>query len=243
MDKRQENSQTMWDSVDTVLSDNEEIVDGIAEFKASAKNFRTKKKAAIAKFEEADDKPKGKVAEKDVTAEELIKSADNACSAIAAYAHKNGDLELSAKVNISTTEWHLMRDTVLKTNAEAIVTLAEAHAADLVPHGLTAEKLALLKTRFTAYADALGERLGSDPESSGARETAETMTAEVNTILRKEIDKYVNQLQEDYPEFYSAYWNARPVKGLGVRHKKSTTTTTAAAATTASTISTTATTK
>ncbi len=238
MDKRNENNQTMWESVDSVLNDNETTVNSIAELKNFVDDFRAKKKTAALKFKEADDTPKGKVAEKDANALLLIKSADNACSAIAAYAHKTGNLELAAKAAISTTEWHLMRDTELPTNAEAIIALADANATALIPHGLTAEKLALFKTRYQAYADALKSRLGSSSESGTARETGETFTAQVNIILRKEIDKYVNQLEDDYPEFSSAYFAARAVKNLGVRHKKpnekttATTTTSTAAPTT-----------
>ena len=54
---------------------------------------------------------------------------------------------------------------------------------------------------------------------NSVRETADTLIAETNTILLKEIDEYMDHMAEDFTDFYNAYWAARPIHVLGVRHK------------------------
>jgi len=218
MNKKHENKQTMWDSVDKILDENQAIVATIAGFVTSVAAFKTQKNAAEAKLQEADLAHKGKVEEKDNALKDLIPSLTAACSSLTVYANKTNDAELVKKSSISPSDWNAMRDTVLRDTAKAVIDMVDAHASDLAEHGFVSEKIVLLKSRFAAYSEALADRLSSSSQSIGARETALTLSAEVDGILKKEIDLYVEQMKEENQEFYSTYWNARHIKDLGVRH-------------------------
>jgi len=43
--------------------------------------------------------------------------------------------------------------------------------------------------------------------------------AEADEILHKEIDKHMEHLREDYPQFYEEYFDARRIRHAGIRHR------------------------
>jgi hypothetical protein len=220
MDKRQENRQTMWETVEDVLDINKATVDTIPSFAESVAEFKTKAAAARLKIQEADTMTKGKTKAKDDTVDELIASLVPAISTLRVYARKEKKTELEAKATLSPSEIRGLRDTELKDTAGTIIGLIEQEASGLLSHGMTADKIALLKTRFTAYCNALSGKEGTMATRNSVRESAETLIAEVNTILLKEIDEYMDHMAEDSTDFYNAYWAARPIHILGVRHKQ-----------------------
>jgi hypothetical protein len=143
-----------------------------------------------------------------------------AISTLRVYARKEKKTELEAKASLSPSEIRALRDTELKDTAGTIIGLIDQESSGILSHGMTAEKIALLKTKFTAYCSALGGKEGTMATRNSVREAAEKLIAEVNTILSKEIDEYMDHMAEDYTDFYNAYWAARPIHILGVRHKQ-----------------------
>ena len=220
MDKRQENRQTMWETVEDVLDGNKPTVDAIPSFAESVANFKTKAAAARLKIQEADTMTKGKTKAKDDTVDALLGSLVPAISTLRVYARKEKKTELEAIAALSPSEIRGLRDTQLKDTAGTIIGLIDQESSGLLSHGMTAEKIALLKTRFTAYCNALSGKEGTMAARNSVREAAESLIAEVNTILSKEIDEYMDHMAEDSIDFYNAYWAARPIHVLGVRHKQ-----------------------
>ena len=74
MDKKQENRQTMWETVEDVLDDNKATVDPIPSFAESVANFKTTAALARSKIQEADTMTKSKTKAKDDTVNDLIAS-------------------------------------------------------------------------------------------------------------------------------------------------------------------------
>ena len=219
MDKRQENKQSMWETVEDVLDTNQEEVSKIPAFAESVGNFKTKAAAARIRLKEAENATKGKARVKEDAGQSLIAALVAVTSALRVYAHKEHKTELEAKVSMSPSDIKGLRDTELKDVAKMVIGLADENAAVLIPHGITAEKLTDLKTRYDAYCAALSDKAGSGATRNSVRESADALIAGVNKILSKEIDDYMEQMAEVTPEFYNAYWAARPIHVLGVRHK------------------------
>ncbi|HVN48262.1 MAG TPA: hypothetical protein VMU30_05510 [Bacteroidota bacterium] len=212
--------QTMWDGVEQVLDDNSTIIAKNKEFLNSVQDFETTKQACKAKFQLADNTPKGKVEVKDKTSDALITSLKSASASLCVFAHKTNNTELETKMDIPPSHWTNTRDTVLVDEAQTIIDQVDANATALTDHGFTADNITQLKTRLANYSTALAERLGSTSEGSSGRETAEQLAAKTDDILVHEIDRYAQQVEESEPEFYKAYTNARTIKNLGIRHKK-----------------------
>jgi hypothetical protein len=237
MDKRQENRQSMWGGLGTVLMENKASVEKIPAFAEAVKDFTVTTAKARDEIAIADTSTDGKVAAKDAAEDLLIRSLTATCASLKAYAHKTGNAELAVKADYAPSDLFNMRDTELEDTTAIIIGLADEHAADLVAHGTTAEKLATLKQRSTAYSDSLkGQSSGSATRGS-SRQTAAELVARVGSIIENQLDQYIEQFAEDDPKFYKAYWIARNIRHLGIRHKqKETPATNAAAATTASAV-------
>ena len=219
MDKRQENKQSMWETVEDVLDTNKEDVDKIPAFAESVGNFKTKAASARIRLKEAENATKGKARVKEDAGQSLITALVAVTSALRVYAHKERKTELEAKVSMSPSDIKGLRDTELKDVSKMVIGLADENAAAIIPHGITAEKLTDLKTRYDTYCAALSDKAGSGATRNSVRESADALIAGVNKILSKEIDDYMEQMAEVTPEFYNAYWAARPIHMLGVRHK------------------------
>ena len=220
MEKRQENRQTMWEAVEKVLDDNQEAVDTVPAFAQSVQKYKTKSAEARLKQQDADKITKGKTKSKMETIEALHASLIPAISTLRVYARKEHKTELEAKISYSPSDLRAMRDTELKDIAGTIIALIDQEAPGLAQHGLTADKIALLKSRYAAYCSALSGKEGSFAERAGLHESTDALVAEVNSILSGEIDEYMDLMAADAPEFYAAYWSARHIHMLGVRHKQ-----------------------
>jgi len=217
MKKRQANKFVMLRTVITLLERNEIIVSGISELQAATNLLKTR----TIELESADSLKRtaltGKKIFKDSVKESLIRSASGISGAINTYAKKTGNDVLAENSRLSQSAFALMRETQLLEVLKTLKELALTHKTDIVPFGITEEKLNVFIQRLNSYDEALNEKEHGAVARTGAVKSLELIFRETNDVLDS-ADKLIRGLAEDHPEFVRDYFIARRIKNLGIRH-------------------------
>ncbi|MGD1046695.1 MAG: hypothetical protein ABR936_15410 [Bacteroidota bacterium] len=219
MNKKQENKQTMWEAILKLFNQNKAKVDANPGFASSVAALVQTTDAARKKISEADNAIKGKAQEKAAAEDALIATLVPVLAALRIHAHKENHSELWMKVDLSPSDLKGMRDTALKDVAVMLIALANEYTTDLVQHGIGKDKLDDLQKKADTYFDALSQRLGGEAVRGGARAAADELVSQVDQILTREIDDYMEMMQESDPEFYNTYWSVRHIRDTGIRHR------------------------
>ncbi len=136
-----------------------------------------------------------------------------------AWAMLEDEPEIIEKVNYSKSALAEL-GFILPERAQVIHDVANEHIVNLADFGLTAEKLTELQNRVTAY-----EGMVVAPRSATvARKTlTELLRDEVRELMwvfREVIDPLMAQFEEEHPEFYLGYRNARKIGKTPVNPRK-----------------------
>jgi hypothetical protein len=183
--------------------------DGILKIKTVDKQFDDKSS------------PKGEVKKQARNA--VVLSSLHVVHTLYAYAEDQNDEGLKAKVNISETELHNLRDDELGTKAENYYTLANGLIASLADYGLAPSDLTTFRTEIDAFTASKTNIGTGKAERTGTRSSLTECFAEVDTLLMGIIDKLMEGFRKKDPEFYNAYWSARVIRDIGGSHSKETT--------------------
>jgi hypothetical protein len=100
---------------------------------------------------------------------------------------------------------------------ETLKDITQEHLSELEPYGVTAERYNSFSEKINLYKKALSQREAGNTTRSGAVVSLKELFREAGEILVT-IDRLVNGLEEEYPDFAREYYIARAVKNLGVRH-------------------------
>ena len=219
MNKRQENKLTMYEGLLTLLQANSAMGASITGFNDAVTQLSSLITTLKEKSTEVDSVTVGKVAVKSVAADALIAALLPVCSALYVYSRKQNIPEIKGRVGITEARLHAIRDTELASFGDAVVELATANAAAIAPMGITADKIADLKTKADAYTAAIGAKESSVADRKGARGTLDDLFSQVDELLNEELDRYMELLRAADTEFYNTYFAARVIKDIGVRHK------------------------
>jgi hypothetical protein len=221
MNKRQENTKTSYEAIEEVLDENAGVTAAVPALSGAVALF----KGDFAGMEDAERAVNGAMAGKTSTkhdAEDVLITAEYPIvCALRSLARKNGDKELLAIVNVSESFLAKMRDTELVTLSRSILLKANANAAALAAYNVTAAMLTDLQAKIDAYEKSIGAQGGGMADRSSGHTALKNIFGKLNDDLA-EIDDLIELVKKDHPEFYDAYFAARPVKALGTRHKSKT---------------------
>lgn len=220
MNTQQTNKLNMYKAVATVLEENRSkwvslpIVEEIfKEFNALLDELRTLGAQQVKKTTGVTQSKAGK---KDAMAK---KAADLAASAYA-YAIRQQKPELQSKFDYASSEIRSVDDNNAIHIAQSIVEEAEPLLAELAAFGVSAEEISELKMLIEDFADSIGEKSSVKSGRVSTTKSLNTLFKEVDTLLKKQLDKLLSRLAESQPEFYQTYKNARVILDLGTRSKK-----------------------
>ncbi len=153
-------------------------------------------------------------------------------SALASYGHKNNNVMLQDFGKLTESKLIWMNDKKLETLGKTVISEATKILTDLTPYNITAESFAAIQKLLTDYSASLGKSTNAPGEHKGAGKTIEEDIGEINDVLENHIDHDMALLKAKYPDVYTAYFDIRRVKNLGVRHEKKEETNAAAATST-----------
>ncbi|HVN49215.1 MAG TPA: hypothetical protein VMU30_10405 [Bacteroidota bacterium] len=153
-------------------------------------------------------------------------------SALASYGHKNNNVTLQDFGKLTERKLICMNDKVLETLGGTVIGEAAKVLTDLAPYNITAESFAAIQKLLTDYSASLGKSTNAPGEHKGAGVSIEEEIGAINDLLENHIDHEMALLKATNPDTYTAYFDIRRVKNLGVRHEKKDDTEAAAAAST-----------
>jgi hypothetical protein len=160
---------------------------------------------------------------KDAAHDALVEAAFTVLSVLGAFAFKSKNVELKTKVDFSHSDLVRMRDVTLSETAKAALALGNTYkdADDAKLCGLTSEKLTVLETQIETFGTAKqGISEGGTVRSSTVK-ALEAKFKDVDVYLTNFVDKLIESLKNDAPNFFNEYNAARVIRDLGGSHSSS----------------------
>jgi hypothetical protein len=222
MNLHESNKYNMYTTTSGVLDANKPKVDNVPKLAAGAVKLGDgilKIKTVDKQFDDKSS-PKGEVKKQARNA--VVLSSLHVVHTIYAYAEDQNDEGLKAKVNISETELHNLRDDELGTKVDNYYTLANGLIANLTEYGLVPSDLTTFRTEIDAFTASKTNIGTGKAERTGTRSSLTECFVEVDTLLSGSIDKLMEGFRKKDPEFYNAYWSARVIRDIGGSHSKET---------------------
>jgi hypothetical protein len=220
MNKRQENSLSMFDAVLKVCAENQSIWQGVPAYVTAFNAFKTKLDNLKAASQLQIVNTKNKTILKNEAKEKLIKSILLLCDSIMAYADKAENNALKNVVSITESGLLRLRDSVLKETCDNVLAVGQAELANLVDEGITQTQLDAVADDISKFADLLAApRVESNKRSSATKDIAKYI-AEIRTLLRQRLDRLTNKFESSHNSFYNTYKSARIIVDSGTTSKR-----------------------
>lgn len=150
----------------------------------------------------------------------VIAHAYELSSVLYAMAIKKNDAVLAAKVDFTETDLLKKRDNHLVSTCRNIVEFATEHLAELIAYQVTADELIVLTEEINSFAENLTTGRVSVTERKAANEKLKIVFLQVDSLLKKQLDRIVVRYRKTEPDFYTNYQSLRRIINYGVRHEK-----------------------
>jgi len=145
----------------------------------------------------------------------LINSSLTISKPMAAFANVTNDPQLRQEVDYSLGDLQKSSDSDLEARCTLIKERAAAHAAALVPYGVTAGMLTALDTALTDYHAVISGPRSAEAVKKQQTAEIELLIKETDHILKGQLDQLIVLFESSAPEFYGEYKNARIIVDLG----------------------------
>jgi hypothetical protein len=209
MEQEQNNITTMFETTLNFLDNNNSVWSGTPAFADAVARAKTGKDE-INTSADAQQTPTGGITDDKADArndleEKTLEIADQ----ISAFAAKNGDNDLGAKVEMTKSSLDKMIESDLEQTAERVANLANDNIAALAAFDVTAADVTALTTARTKFVG-----MKTSPRQAAVDRKTQTVSlpqriAKVRSIFRNEIDKMVTKKKNANPDFFSGYFTAR----------------------------------
>jgi hypothetical protein len=150
----------------------------------------------------------------------VISHAYELSSVLYVMAIKKNDAVLAAKVDFTETDLLKKRDNHLVSTCRNIVEFATEHLAELIAYQVTADELIVLTEEINSFAENLTTGRVSVTERKAANEKLKVVFLQVDSLLKKQLDRIVVRYRKTEPDFYTNYQSLRRIINYGVRHDK-----------------------
>jgi len=219
MNKRIIAKVNMFSKLDTVLQENQSIIDTSAAFRTMTDQLHDRLADMEARMRPLMLHTTGIAADKKAAKITLSERLAAVCGGLLAYASVANDHNLYQQADYSYSDLLRMRDTELQETSEALYALAMQNELHLVTYNVTPQTIADLLSainRFKAGNQMPGLTL---IERKTRRGLLYKLVNFQNTILRTQMDKVAMTFAGPHPEFFRLYRNVRRNYSLGVRHQ------------------------
>lgn len=213
MSENEQNKLDMYEAVLTLLGENKDIISTIPAF-----NW------AISKLRKTIDEIKRE--DKMISAEtfnmtiqtskikdELIFTLVPVASALFNFAKSTNNLALKEKTRYTQSHFVRMLDKELIEKADMLLLFADKYLPKLKNYHINADTLKKLSAVQTTFKSSLGNKIASLISTSALTPLTELFN-EADKILSKYMDVYIENLIDEYEEFYDEYLWTRDVQNL-----------------------------
>jgi hypothetical protein len=219
MRKKLENRLTMYEGLMTLLQDNADKAQSVTGFAASVSDFGSVVDELKEKYIETERATAGKTSHKYDSEDALVDCLPGVCSVLYVYGRKQNNREIMERADISESRLRRMRDTDLASYGADIANMAEANSAGLTGLVLPEARIPDIKEKAAAYNAAIGSRESGVAERIGVNAALADLFDRADDIINDELDRYMELVRSDDPEFYNMYKAALVIKNTGVRHR------------------------
>lgn len=218
MDNYHEDMNSGFHAIDEFFIEKPAELELVPAMKRKAAAFHVDYTALSKRIEELE-KTKGTTNAKNDAEENMLIYLLRIRSNLKSVLREKKDLVNLAEIDLSDTDIREKRDTELNVFAEKVYTLAGANAEPLVEFKVTAEVLAAFRSVIDNYSTRLGKSIAGPQQKREKRIAIFTMMKGLKTML-EDMDDTVESYKELDKDFYNEYCALRPVKAMGVRHRK-----------------------
>lgn len=219
MKKQHENKFTMYSAVNSILDEHRDLVSSKRGFEKSANEFNLKCAAIKSKAGQRRNSTAGKKDSKKRKKNAAVTGCLSVCAPVYSLASDMKDDELTSKIHFYRSHLEKMRDTELIEVLDSVYEIAKTKLDQLEPHGLDAAMLEDYKSRVASYSGAFSKSQAGVRSRMEANKSIPELFGEADAILLK-LDKYVDGMTDEQPEFVKQYRGSRLIYKLGIRHEK-----------------------
>lgn len=145
----------------------------------------------------------------------MINLAAEIAGDLHAFAVKNNDTVLAAKVDLHVSDLANEGDTVIGPHCQEIHDLANTNAAGILPFGTTAADITALKTAIDAYTPLVTKPREAIVSRKVVTGDIEATQNDADALLKDELDRSMRKFKTKNPPFFGEYTNARMIIDLG----------------------------
>ena len=220
MDTKAKNKVKMYNAVETVLTSNSAVWNGIAGFQNAYDSFQGKLAALAQASYEQGTGTLGIKSVKDKERATVAKMALRIAGGLRVLAADTGNLGLKARVDFSKSElsYSSMPDTMQLL--ERLKEAAVAHTAELANYSITQADI----DEYVAAFEQLSEAFGSVRNAIVTRKTHTELIREhlkaIDGILKNRLDQLMEVFEKDHPGFAKQYRIARLIVDLPGKKNK-----------------------
>lgn len=218
MKKRDTNKMKMYNQVVLIVSEHTSLWQANVPFAETYAAF-TEKLVGLREAFDAQFALKGNFsAHKKRTIHDLVVEALRIQNAMIFFAANTQDLELLELVRHTPTSWKQTSENKRLAMANQLRTQLAAHLSEVQAYGLGQADLDQLDARIADCANALTEPRSSIVHRAQITQSIDSKVAELDSLLKTQLDPYVLSLKNAHPDFVNLYHNAREIvhyKGKG----------------------------
>lgn len=206
---RQEVKRNMYDVVIIKCEENISIISTYPALLAAYNEF----KALVDNITAA--APLSAVITTGITADKLVSKTDlsqmtaTIAGQIYAYAAKTENNQLRDSVDFSASQLRKLKDGEIAVRCQTIHDLGVANKGALTDYGVTDAKLTALQTAINNFAQNAQKPRSAITDRATVKANIRNYFAQADAILDDQMDKLVETLSADHPDFVSTYKNAR----------------------------------
>jgi hypothetical protein len=222
MTKIEKNKFSMYLSTESILDNYQTDITSRQMLKESADKFTNITKEIREKDNKYLNVKKGSTAGKDSAKDALIEELMVKVGALHILARKLGDDNLKEITDVTRSDLRELRDPELLLKAGMIHEHFKDYIEDLKKNGITDQSLIELEKAVSNYEDAINKKDAKQAESKTSRKDLSELFELADDILKNELDRSMEFVKKDNPEFYKNYKSARLIKDLAKPRTKKT---------------------
>lgn len=219
MRKRLLNKLTMYKAVRNHLKQNELIWNSIPAMVTVVNDFDLLISKIDAYHSLTSAKKKGITKQLATRQETLISHAYELSSLLLAMGSQKNDQVLMGKINFTESGLVKKRDNELVIVCRIIADLVFDNLLPLASYGVTENDHTLLMEEIKLFSDSLPKGRLSVGEKKTANAMMKLVFLDVDTLLKKQLDRLMVSFRRKHVDFYNAYLNTRRIVNYGIRHE------------------------
>lgn len=221
MNKDQSNHYSMFKSVNSLLTQESELISSIPALVRVAAQLDENVKQIEAVDSGKIGMTEGKADAKGNIKRSLARKIGIVADALYNYAVEKDLHDLEKTVNISEYRLFRLAENNLLSESKALVALTTGKETDLADQGLTAEEIADANSEIASYEDAINAKNTGTESSIASNKNLDSLISETSALLETRVDRFMKKFRNGNPDFYNRYNAARRIIDLAATHNTS----------------------